>query len=256
MLGKPNKNYVIGSEVYEDAAGKLEVDIEAKVNTEELEIEAKGMTYLGNQVRLTSEEVDAYAEANDAHLYATAEKLRCDMSKLAGYVQHAERRLRDLIQLKVAADLKLLRDIKRFGQFELQKWQIGALPSGKHVCECTLCRMPDYGGVGSGVPDTFPEFTEGTREEALPQIKLEDEDVPRPAPRKRSKLSKLISSNDHLGSNHGTDADDEGGTDVDSLFGPQTSRPATAISSTLFGQTDFLSGQPDFLSGTPGFSLD
>ena len=77
----------------------------------ELEIEAKGMTYLGGEVRLTSEEANAYAEANEAHMIATTEKLRCDMSKLAAYVHHAELRLRDLIQIKVAADLKLLRDI-------------------------------------------------------------------------------------------------------------------------------------------------
>lgn len=54
-------------------------------------------------------------------MIATNEKLRCDMSKLAAYVHYAESRLRDLIQLKVAAELKLLRGIKRFGQLELCK---------------------------------------------------------------------------------------------------------------------------------------
>ena len=105
------------AQLYDDAAAKLEADKEtdkeAEVNMDELENEAKGMTYLGGEVRLTSEEANAYAEANEAHMIATTERLRCDMSKLAAYVHHAELRLRDLIQLKVAADLKLLRDIQR-----------------------------------------------------------------------------------------------------------------------------------------------
>lgn len=151
-------------------------------------------------MRLTSEETNAYAEASEAHMIATTEKLRCDMSKLAAYVHHAELRLRDLIQLKVTADLKLLRDIQQFGQFELCKWQIGALPAEKHICQCEICMMPEPPqGLGSGVPYPFPGFEEGTREDALPQVTLDD--TPTAPARKRprqtpSKLSKQVSEAD------------------------------------------------------------
>ena len=47
----------------------------------------------------------------------TREKESMDICNEAQLI--AEKRLRDEIQLKVAADLKSLRGIKRFGKFEL-----------------------------------------------------------------------------------------------------------------------------------------
>ena len=69
-------------------------------------------------------------------------------------------------------------------------------------------------GLGSGVPYSFPEFKEGTREDVLPQVTLEEDDTAPARKRARqtpSKLSKQIYEAD-------TDIDDDdasGGIDDD-----------------------------------------
>ena len=110
--------------VYE-AAAELQGDANANVDKVNLE---SGMTFLGRKFPLSRKELTQHMEAHEGHIVAVAERLRGEMSSLATYVNRAEKRLRDDIQLKVAADLKLLRDIKRFGHFELQAWQVHAFP--------------------------------------------------------------------------------------------------------------------------------
>ena len=75
----------------------------------------------------------------------------------------------------MAADLKLLRDIKRFGKFELQAWQIGALPQETHAYKCSLCQLiPDSTTTNKSAQYVFDsDFPEGNLDDVLPRIKLE-----------------------------------------------------------------------------------
>ena len=78
-----------------------------------------------------------------------------------------------------AAEYKLYRDIKLFG-FEMKAWQIGALPIGAHVCWCDLCAGGKVGFVLANpatVSLKYPKsgLPEPSREDALPDIKLEEE---------------------------------------------------------------------------------
>ena len=113
----------------------------AKVSSaeEESPLAKCGMAFIGEVLPLSRKELDRYIIHHEEHLTVTAEKLRNEMAGLATYVQRAEKRLRDLIQLKVAADLKICRDIKKFNKFEVAEWQMGAFPSGIHACQCAIC---------------------------------------------------------------------------------------------------------------------
>ena len=94
---------------------------------------------------LNRKEFNRYVIDHEEHLVATAEKLRGEMAGLAHFVHKAEKNLRDQIQLKVAADLKLCRDVKKYEKWQLKTWQLGALPHGMHLCECDTCttRQPN-----------------------------------------------------------------------------------------------------------------
>ena len=79
---------------------------------------------------------------------ATAEKLRSETAGLAAFVHPAEKRLRELIPLKVAAGFQLCRDVEPFGRFEFTTWRMDALPLNAHVCWCEGCTgyLRDLGG--------------------------------------------------------------------------------------------------------------
>ena len=64
---------------------------------------------------LNRKELNRYIVDHEEHLTVTAEKFRSEMAGLTLFVYRVEKRLRDTIQLKVAADYKLCRDIKNFG---------------------------------------------------------------------------------------------------------------------------------------------
>ena len=145
---------------------------------EEDESAKHGMSFIGEVLSLNRREFNKYVNDHEDHLTATAEKLRSEMANLASYVHRAEKRLRDLIQLKVAADMKLCRDIKQFGQFEMKVWQMEALPHNGHTCWCNRCTGGvDDGVVDSRVPLRYPSsgLPQRRREEASPKVKLEEE---------------------------------------------------------------------------------
>lgn len=137
----------------------------------------KGMLYIGDALGYSKADLSKYIMSHEDHLTATAERLRAEMAVLAAYVQRSEKRLRDQIQLKVAADLKILEDISKFGRFELKSWQVEALPSGSHICACQLCcstQPRDYAVHAKYTfPPTLPQVSQG---DALPYIKLEDDE--------------------------------------------------------------------------------
>ena len=108
-------------------------------------------------------------------------QLRSEMAGLAAFVHRAEKRSRDQIQTKIAAELKLCRDIKKSGKFELKAWQIAAAPLGLHICCCDECAADSDPFDRSQPPSVRLKYPEGiglpqaSQEDAYPQIKLEDE---------------------------------------------------------------------------------
>lgn len=88
--------------------------------------------------------------------------------------------------------------------------------------------MPEPQGLGSGVPYVFPDFEEGKREDALPEITLEDDDTApaRKRPRRTpSKLSKQVSEAD------ADTNDDDASADIDD----DDNTDGTAFSASLVG---------------------
>jgi len=116
------------AEAYASAAKTLEADeklsktVEATVTKDPEEL---GMFYLGQELPLNRKELHNHMQAHEAHLIAVAEKLRGEMSSVAAFAHRAEQSLRDQIQTK------------KHEKFEVQSWQMGALPTGSHVCECS-----------------------------------------------------------------------------------------------------------------------
>lgn len=106
------------------------------------------------------------------HVYLS--RLRGDLAGLAAYVQRAKKQLRDEIQLKVAADLKLCRDIKKFGRFIIQGWQMEVLPFGTHACRCTEYATTKR--VRSRPAYQYRTLTpQVSGDEALPEVDIKEE---------------------------------------------------------------------------------
>lgn len=162
------------------AAEKMAKDGYTEQNKEiDSDLAKSGLSYIHEALPLSRKELSRYIFAHEEHLEATAERLRGEMAPLAAYCSKAEKRLRNLIALKVAADLKLCRDIKRFGHFEVQKWQMGALPSDLHECKCKRCRHPQSATSTSAklvYPDEDSEDDLPDAEDVLPKVKLEGDD--------------------------------------------------------------------------------
>ena len=108
-------------------------------------------------------------------------QLRSEMAGLAAFVHRAGKRSKDQIQTKIAAELKLCRDIKKSGKFELKAWQIAAAPLGLHISCCDECAADSDPFDRSQPPSVRLKYPEGiglpqaSQEDAYPQIKLEDE---------------------------------------------------------------------------------
>jgi hypothetical protein len=161
---------------YEKATDQM--DLAGKPSPKETAVGKHGMTYIGDVLTLSRKEVQRYIVDHEEHLTVTAEKLRSEMAGLAAYVHRAEKRLRDLIQLKVAADLKLCRDIKLYGKFEISKWQMTALPSDLHVCECSEVCIQAQQPSSSFTSYIYQDgvLPQQLREDALPSIKMKEEE--------------------------------------------------------------------------------
>lgn len=89
-------------------------------NIDENELEKSNMTFLRNELSLSHKELNRHLQKEKSHLMTVAEKMQDEMFSLAIYINRVKKRLRDMIQLKAVTDLKLLQDIKKFSNFELQ----------------------------------------------------------------------------------------------------------------------------------------
>ena len=172
------------AEAYEKEADKIPKDKEDAPPREESSLEQHGMAYIGKVLSLSRKEFERYILDHEDHLLVTAEKHRHEMAGLAAFVHCAEVRFRDAIQLKVAADLKLCRDVKRFGSFELAVWQMEALPTEAHRCECESCVARQDSSIPPATKIKLEHEDDSMlpqirRENALPEIQLEvKNDVP------------------------------------------------------------------------------
>lgn len=130
------------AEAYEKTAETMS---DFEMPSEETLLAKAGMSYLGDVLSLSRKEFNRYVTDHKDHLMETAEKLQSEMAKLAHFAHKAEKRLRDQIQLKVAANLKLCGDMEKYKKWEMKTWQLGALPHGMHICRCDVCaaRQPD-----------------------------------------------------------------------------------------------------------------
>jgi len=114
-----------------------QMNLAKKSSSKKTALDKHEMIYIEDVLTLSQKKVQRYIVNHEEHLIITAEKLRSEMTDLAVYVHRAKKHLRNLIQLKIVADLKLCRDIKLYDKFEISKWQMTALSSDLHVCECS-----------------------------------------------------------------------------------------------------------------------
>ena len=77
------------------------------------------MKYIKKDLFLNKKEINRYILNHENHFIVTVEKLKSEMTELVAYIQRAEKRLRDLITLKIIANFKICQDIKNFEKFEI-----------------------------------------------------------------------------------------------------------------------------------------
>jgi len=126
---------------YEKAAGLLEMGEFPEIDTFS-DTTMLRMTYIHEHLS-TRKDIKAYIVAHEAHLIATAEKLRGEMSGLAAYVNRAKKILEDKLRTITAVNEKILRDIVMYESFEVKTWQMKTLPSKLHKCQCARCMQKE-----------------------------------------------------------------------------------------------------------------
>ncbi len=105
---------------YEKTADQM--NISKQSSSKKISLNKHEMIYIENVLTLSRKKVQQYIVNHEKHLMITAEKLKSEMTDLAVYVHHAEKRLRNLIQLKMTTDLKLCHNIKQFNKFKMSVW--------------------------------------------------------------------------------------------------------------------------------------
>lgn len=98
-----------------------QMNLAKKSSSKKTALDKHEMIYIEDVLTLSQKKVQRYIVNHEEHLIITAEKLRSEMTDLAVYVHRAKKHLRNLIQLKIVADLKLCRDIKLYDKFEISK---------------------------------------------------------------------------------------------------------------------------------------
>lgn len=117
-LLKQTKTYETVAALSEEIMKKTEVN--TKLSEKSILIKHE-MIYIIEQLTLFRNQVNQYIEDHETHLIVICEKLRIEFFDLAIYINKAEKKLRDLIQLKMTANMKLCSDLKKFEKFEIQK---------------------------------------------------------------------------------------------------------------------------------------
>ncbi|KAL8705524.1 MAG: hypothetical protein Q9201_001341 [Fulgogasparrea decipioides] len=97
------------------AAAALAEKEEETALPQKTRLSSQEMTYIGDSVLYSRAKFSKFIRDHEDHLNAAAERSRSDMVVFSAYAYRAEKRSRDLIQLKVAADLKLCYDIVLYG---------------------------------------------------------------------------------------------------------------------------------------------
>ena len=80
--------------------------------SKETNVAKKRITFIEEVLSLNCKKFNNYINNYKNHFIVIVEKLRSEMLDLAFYIYRAEKRLRDLIQLKIIVDYKLYRNIE------------------------------------------------------------------------------------------------------------------------------------------------
>ena len=105
---------------YEKTVDKMKIKTSKKTKVlNEKSLKTHEMKYIKKHLFLNKKEVNRYILNHENHFIVTVEKFKNEMIEFVAYIQRAEKRLRDLIALKIAANLKICQDIKNFEKFEV-----------------------------------------------------------------------------------------------------------------------------------------
>ena len=97
------------------------------------------MFFLHEFFSLIKRKFNKYIKNHENHLIIIANRLKKNMTIFEIYVHKVEKKLRDAIQLKIATNVKILRDIKINQKFEIVAWQMKILFIKMHMCICDIC---------------------------------------------------------------------------------------------------------------------
>ena len=114
---------------YDTAVDALKTTMNEKKSTDENEFSNSlddefsltqvEMFYIEESLTLNRKKFNRYIKNHENHLSIIAMRLRSEMINLTLFVHRVDKKLRDVIQLKMTIDLKLLRDIKQFEKYEI-----------------------------------------------------------------------------------------------------------------------------------------
>ena len=107
------------------------------------------MFYIEKSLTLNRKKFNRYIKNHENHLFVIAMRLRSEMTNLILFVHRVDKKLRDVIQLKMTTDFKLLRDIKQFGKYEIATWQMIVLLTKAHMCICAICEIITTGNFSA-----------------------------------------------------------------------------------------------------------
>ena len=77
------------------------------------------MFYIEKSLTLNRKKFNRYIKNHENHLFVIAMRLKSEMINLILFVHRVDKKLRNIIQLKMTIDFKLLRDIKQFEKYEI-----------------------------------------------------------------------------------------------------------------------------------------
>ena len=80
------------------------------------------MFYIEKSLTLNRKKFNRYIKNHENHLSVIAMRLKREMTSLILFVHRVDKKLKNVIQLKMTIDLKLFRDIKQFEKYEIATW--------------------------------------------------------------------------------------------------------------------------------------
>ena len=101
--------------------------------------ESVGMAKYVKFPSLTKQEQLEHELHQKDHLLTLAERLRQESAPIVAFIARHGEMLAKREQSAAAASCKLMDDLALYGKFEVKQWQIAALPTAMHACQCPVC---------------------------------------------------------------------------------------------------------------------